>query len=43
MTVSKNRRSAVGAIAAATGLALAPRVPFAQSGGEDIVIGGSTR
>jgi len=41
MTISKTRRSTVGAIAAATGLALAPRVSFAQSGGEDIVIGGS--
>ncbi len=41
MTVSKTRRSTVGAIAAATGLALAPGVSFAQSGGEDIVIGGS--
>ncbi|MCD6674118.1 MAG: ABC transporter substrate-binding protein [Burkholderiaceae bacterium] len=41
MTISKTRRNAVGAIAAATGLALAPKAAFAQSAGEDIVLGGS--
>ncbi|MDT3677398.1 MAG: ABC transporter substrate-binding protein [Burkholderiaceae bacterium] len=41
MTISKTRRNTVGAIAAATGLALAPKVAFTQSAGEDIVIGGS--
>ncbi len=41
MTISKTRRSTVGALAAATGLALAPKAAFAQPGGEDIVIGGS--
>jgi len=40
MTVSKSRRSAVTAIAAATGLALAPRAAFPQQAG-DIVLGGS--
>src|SRR5690606_16759047 len=35
------RRSAVTAIAAATGLALAPKAALAQSSGEEIVIGGS--
>ncbi|HEY0878773.1 MAG TPA: ABC transporter substrate-binding protein [Zeimonas sp.] len=40
MTVSKTRRSTVTAIAAATGLAFAPRSALPQSG-EDIVIGGS--
>jgi len=41
MSISKTRRSAVGAIAAATGLALAPKAAFSQAAGEDIVIGGS--